>query len=208
MTERTICRPSSPAWEFTEEEQGDGSIRLGISIGPDHSQHPGLPAVLDGWLQSAMAMGFRFMRAPRIGMPRPPVPEADYFPRPNDASYDRFSALLAEIETRGVGHSAIRDIGKRFNQRLGSPDSPWFRFLSDYRNPHKRTDVAKAVAEWADGDTVAAHYAFSNDVLCTEDAAQSAGRSVFDAANRAWLTQQFGITFASVEALASIIANP
>ena len=190
----------------TEYELDDGSIRLGFSSGPDHTQHPGLPAVFDGWLKDAAAFGMRFMRAPRINMPRPPIPESQYIPRPDNASLDRFFELGREIKKRGVGIHAIEEIGKRFSDRIGS-GSTWFESLYEYRNKNEWNEIADAVAEWADGDTVAAHYAYANDIFCTEDMAKSAGTSIFNTTNRTWLKQCYGFSFASIQTLASIISN-
>ena len=184
----------------------DRSIRYRFSIGPDHTQHPGLPAVFDGWLKDVVALGMRFMRAPRIGMPRPPIPESHYIPRPDNTSLKRFFELGREIKGRGVGIHAIENIGTRFSQRIGS-DSTWFESLGEYRNKNELNKIADAVGEWADGDTVATHYAYANDILCTEDTAKSAGTSVFDATNRAWLVQHFDFSFASIQTLASVISN-
>ena len=193
---------------FTEEEQGDGSVRLGISIGPDDSTHPGFPATFEQWLQDAVGIGMRFMRAPRIGLPRYPTPESAYIARPNaEESLDRYHSMARAIESRGVGQSVVEKIGARINQRLGTPDAPWFSSLGQHRDSTERAEIASAVAEWADGDTVAAHYGYSNDVLCTQDLGHSAGNSVFDAVNRGWLEREFGITFVSVEELAAMIAR-
>lgn len=57
---------------------------------------------------------------------------------------------------------------------------------------------AKAVAEWADGDSIAAHYAYGNDLFCTRDMGKTAGAaSVLSLNNRRWLETQFGIEFVS-----------
>ena len=57
--------------EFNEIENPDGTILLETRAGPDNSQHPGLPEILENWLNDALRLGFMFMRAPRIGTPRP-----------------------------------------------------------------------------------------------------------------------------------------
>jgi hypothetical protein len=36
---------------------------------------------------------------------------------------------------------------------------------------------SKAIAEWVDGEALSAHYAYGNDVFCSDDNARSAGRS-------------------------------
>ena len=196
-----------PNVEFTEQEQGDGSIRLGISIGPDDSMHPGLPATFGQWLQDAVAIGMRLMRAPRIGLARSPTPESAYSPRPDAESLERYHSMARAIKSRGVGQSVIERIGARINQRGGTPNAPWFSSLGEFRDLSERAEIASAVAEWADGDTVAAHYGYGNDVLCTQDRGHSTRNSVFNAVNRRWLEREFGISFVSVEALAATIAR-
>ena len=193
--------------EFTEEEQDDGSIRLGFSIGPDDSTHPGLPATFGQWLQDAVAIGMRFMRAPRIGLPRNPTPDSAYLPRPGAESLDRYHSMARAIESRGVGQNVIERIGVRINQRRRTPNAPWFRSLGEYRAASERAEIASAVAEWADGDTVAAHFGYGNDVLCTQDRGNSTRNSVFNAVNRGWLERQYGISFMSVEAFAATVAR-
>ena len=66
--------------------------------------------------------------------------------------------------------------------------------------------IAKAFAEWADGDTVAAHYAYRNDYICTNDIGRSAGsRSIFSSNNRAWLKDNFGIEIITPKELVNLI---
>lgn len=58
---------------------------------------------------------------------------------------------------------------------------------------------ARAVAEWADGDSVSAHYAFGNDIFCTNDKAGSAGlASIFHPQNVVKLAGKFGIKIMSL----------
>ena len=53
------------------------------------------------------------------------------------------------------------------------------------RDANEKAEIQKAVAEWADRDTVAAHFAYTNSYLCSEDRGVSAGSpSIFDAINR------------------------
>jgi hypothetical protein len=64
------------------------------------------------------------------------------------------------------------------------------------------------VAEWADADTIAAHYAYGNDVFCTLDAAKAENKrgepAIFDSDNRAWLTENFGIQVGTLAQLAEL----
>jgi hypothetical protein len=50
------------------------------------------------------------------------------------------------------------------------------------------------------------HIAYRNDILCTEDQANATGASVFDPTSRAWLTEEFGVQFATLRELIEKVA--
>jgi len=64
--------------------------------------------------------------------------------------------------------------------------------------------INKLVAEWADGEAVACHIGYGNDVFCSYDKAGKTGqrRSVLNLANRQWLTETYGVRFMSLAELA------
>ena len=91
----------------------------------------------------------------------------------------------ARVEERAVGKAVFDAAGGWGAPREGPFNEKKFR---------------KACAEWADGELVAAHIAYQNDILCTHDRGKSAGApSIFDPANRAWLTQEFGVAITTVQ---------
>lgn len=98
----------------------------------------------------------------------------------------------AEITAQGVGEAA-------FNAAGGWETRP--------RTPIEKKRLAKACAEWADAELVAAHIAYGNDVLCTNDLARSAGRSVFDSQTRAWLTDRHRVKFLTLDELIALIVT-
>ena len=54
--------------------------------------------------------------------------------------------------------------------------------------------VAKAVAELADCESLAAHISYGFDYYCTMDEAKGAdGESIFDAKHRRWLAEEFRV---------------
>jgi len=58
----------------------------------------------------------------------------------------------------------------------------------------KQSAVADAVAEWADGDALAAHYGHAHDAFCSLDRGRQAGsRSILHLSRRSWLAREFGI---------------
>jgi hypothetical protein len=65
-------------------------------------------------------------------------------------------------------------------------------------------EFARAAAEWADGDSVAAHFAYGNDIFCTEHQGHGAsGPSILDAENRRWLAVAHNVKFATITELAA-----
>lgn len=88
----------------------------------------------------------------------------------------------------------------------GIRQAPWFRALGAARHIHEKREVARAIAEWADADSVAAHYAYGNDIFCTLDGGKAETRrgepAVLDANNRVRLTKEFGIQFSTLGELA------
>jgi hypothetical protein len=157
-------------------------------------------------LIEAFRLGVRLLGAPRIGMPR--AEEQFYViedPAMLPQRLDRYVSLLRQIEERGLGSARAMKIAARFVpsedlQRL------WFTALGAAKDIHEQREVARAVAEWADADSIAAHYGYGNDVFCTLDSAKAETQrgepAVFDLDNRAWLTDNFGIQFLTLAQLA------
>jgi hypothetical protein len=185
-----------PIVEVKCDAQG-GQVHLTINIGTNHDQHAGLPNVLSERLQLAFALGMRLMRAPRIGLP---VPDsflsssvfADEVNVSTSAARDnRWGDVVKTIEQRGVGSAFLHSLRAQ-----------------TARNPETTEDkeFARAVAEWSDGDSVAAHVAYSNDVFCTEDQGKGAiGGSILDADNRMWLSATYNVKFATITELTTQI---
>jgi hypothetical protein len=166
-----------------------------MSFGADDESHPGLPEVQSSKLKAALAAGIRLMRgAAWMGLPAPAdIRDPALFVQTNDPEREqRQMDALARIEARGVGKAAF-DAAGGWNAQLGAP--------------HSEKLFAKACAEWADGELVASHIAYRNDILCTNDRARAAGTSVFDAANRAWLTAEYGVRFATLEELLNLLSG-
>jgi hypothetical protein len=106
---------------------------------------------------------------------------------------ERQSDVSAHIEARGVGKATF-DAAGGWNL---SPTTP----------VHQKR-FHKACAEWADGEALAAHVGYGNDVFCTEDFGKGAmGPSVLDPVHREWLTREFGVQFATLNQLAEKVAE-
>jgi hypothetical protein len=159
-------------------------------------------------VQAALQLGMRALRAPpRVGAPRLHDPQDEiYEPDGSTAQLiecqDRFSAIVVAIEARGVGHAKVRLLEEKFAKRHGGPKGTWLTSLRFAQDDNERTAVNRAIAEWADGDAVAAHYAYQNDYLCSDD---FGGDSVFDRQNRSWLEDTYGIRFVRLSELAAMV---
>jgi hypothetical protein len=163
-----------------------GVFRISMSIGPDDSKHPGLPTAQSAKLLRALEAGVKLMRGQnRMGLPRPAatldkwlfvLESAEELLEREQRQIDAFGMLRA----RGVGQAV-------FEAADGWTDRP--------RPAAEEKQLSRACAEWADGESVKAPIAYRNDILCTNDRAGKSGRSIFDAANRAWLTAHYGVAF-------------
>jgi hypothetical protein len=120
---------------------------------------------------------------------------------------ERFAEVVRALEAKGLGMSRIKAIGERIKSRTGW-NGPWYTALNQAQDDQERKEIERAVAEWADGDAIAAHIAYGNDIFCSSDRGQSAGgSSIFDADNRAWLEKTYGIRILSLKALAAEICG-
>lgn len=191
-----------------KETAAHGRVRAEVTIGPDHAQHPGIAAVLEDRLNDAFAMGFLLLKVPRIGTSLPPIAlnpvhYVQQTPSEAEARQSRTFAALRDIEARSVGKSQIDQIGARIASRLGLT-GPWYQHL-DKGTPQEINEIVKAVAEWADADSIAAHIGYACDCFCTEDQGKSAATSILNGANRAWVTSAYGVQFVNLAELAARI---
>jgi hypothetical protein len=155
---------------------------------------------------AAVDLGIRLLGAPRIGMPRA---EEQYYAGESPAALgerlNRFVDLVRKIEARGLGSARAQAIAERL---AGGPitKAPWFTAFGAAKDIHEMREIARAIAEWADADSVGAHYGYRNDIFCTLDSGKAEERrgepAVLDPTNRTWLTQEFGIRFATLPELA------
>ena len=161
--------------------------------------------------REAFALGIRLLGAPRVGMPRA---EEQFYavddPETLGERLNRFHDLACEIENRGS------DARAQWLWRRGLTTGhhlflPWFQSLGNARDIHETREVARAVAEWADGDSVAAHYGYGNDFFCTLDAGKGESKrgdpAILDATNRVWLSADHGIQFVTIAELAEKVRH-
>jgi hypothetical protein len=157
--------------------------------------------------REAFNLGIRLLGAPRIGMRRAEDQCYAVDGRVKlEERLDRFFTLGREIEKRGLGSSRAKAVA----MWLGGgalPSGPWFKSLGKAGDIHEIRAVGRPVAEWPDGDSVAAHYGYGNDFFCTLDAGRGESKrgdpAILDAANRAWLSADCGIQFVTIAQLAN-----
>lgn len=171
------------------------NLYLQFSIGPDNSKHPGLPEEQAAKIRQALAAGIKLMRGQNwLGLPAPAeINEPDNFVLEDGVDRakreERQLEVSARIDARGVGRRAFEAAGG------------WEGLAADEKK------LIKACAEWADGELAAAHIAYQNDILCTDDFARGTRTSIFNEVNRSWLISEYFITIMTVKALAETISK-
>lgn len=189
------------------EEDGTQRISSEIKIRPCFDHHPGLHEKLAAALEKALALGFRFINVPRIGWLR--LDDDLYKPMETDeqelaARLNRANEAIRAFEQEGVGSAHILALANQAIQQ--NPElAPLGQFRAfAYGDP---TKIPGAVAEWADGDALAAHYSHGHDVFCTLDRGKSAGfGSVLHKSRRRWLQEKFRIQIFTPTELAAHIS--
>lgn len=203
----TYLAGARPAVSVAESEE-NGLIKLSFRVGPKANHHPGLAPVLEDRLREALALGFKLLKVPRIGQPSPEIIlEKANFPSETSPEMgerqERTFAVLREIEPRGVGKHQVEVMGNAISKRIGKA-GPWWSNL-DQATPTEISQVAAAVGEWADGDSVAAHIGYRNELFCSEDMGVTAGTSILNIDNRRWLENRYGVKFVTLVELASVL---
>jgi hypothetical protein len=161
---------------------------------------------------AAFGLGMKLLGAPRIGMVRVDDPDdSRYVAEPDESQLgrrlERYHEAATAIETRGLGSAQAQIIAAQIRAEIGGYD-PFISYLGKPRTPAQQRQVNRAIAEWADGDSVAAHYGYGIDIFCSEDFGKSASTpSILDASNRDWLTKTFGIQFATLTELAQMVVR-
>ena len=167
-------------------EEFDDCLLRTLTIGPDPTAHPGTPEKFIYYLEKASKLGFKVMRIPRLG----------YLSNP-DLTEKYWADVVGVIESRGGGLAQLQSIGHQYATN-------WMKAM-EIAPASKIKAVAKAVAEWADGDSVAIHLAYGNDFFCTKDAAKGAGQqSVMAPTSVEYLAKMFDLKKVSPEELASV----
>jgi hypothetical protein len=210
-----------PNVEVTNKSYGHGLHCMTIEIKANHSLHPGIGKEFEEELNEALAIGIKLLSTPYIGLPVPdrlrnnPHIYAEKVFETADYN-ERFGDVVRSIVDKGVGEGALPALAKEFTARLDSPRPASlsdraliygvYEYACDSGLGKEKRQIEKAFAESADGDLVAAHIAFGNDYLCTEDRGGTAvSPSIFDAENRAWLKTEYGVEILNVQQVAHLL---
>jgi hypothetical protein len=118
------------------------------------------------------------------------------------------NALDAAIVARGLGRAQVIELAKSFSERAGAAGEWWPQGLERTRSTAERKKARLAINEWADGEALAAHAGYGNDLFCTDDSGGDLGdRSILHPSHRAWLSQTHMVTIVSVAELAERLAS-
>jgi hypothetical protein len=171
-------------------------------MGPNQSHRPELTSATYERLNTAIALGLRLLKVPRYHeLVLPP----EFFVDESQEIADRTNSVLAAIQSRGVGKARLLEFGLQLAMDHMFTGS-FFEIPPVDLQPEESKKVGRLVAEWADGDAIAAHFGYRNDLFCSEDFRKTAtGPSVFQPANREWLTMTFGIEFVTLGELAEMV---
>jgi hypothetical protein len=183
-----------------------------ISIGVLQNRKPLDPEFTEK-VRAAQALGLRALRAPaRMGWIRIKDEHGTFFAPDKSTTellgrMDKVNEMATAIATRGLGQTIAVGLGLKFIARDGvSEPTLWFEGLRRAKSNRERKQIVKAVAEWADGDSVAAHYGYGIDLFCSEDFGRNvATASILDNDNRVWLSHTFGIRFVTMAQLADMV---
>lgn len=190
---------------------GDCDHRIKLSLKVEMPARKALHSEVAARLEAALKVGMRALSAPRIGNTRIEDPTGIiYFKEvANSAAQkrrlDNYSAAARAIESKGLGFAQVTNLAKQFALRAGV-EEPWYKSLARATNIHEEKAVNRAIAEWADCDSVAAHIGYGIDFFCTEDKGMSAGApSIFSKDNSVWLKEELGVRLVSLSDLANML---
>lgn len=189
----------------TRKLEADGSITMTFQFGPDLSLHPGNSDYLNRHLEDAEKLGFQIMPSPRFGKITNSDIKDSLYVLPDPSSFNQWMATFAnianELEERGLGMARAKAIGEKYM----TSGQVWYEGLGN-APASEQSIIAKAVAEWADGDSVAVHVAFENHLFCTLDQGKSAGGvSVLSPENKLWLGSKYQVKFVTPQELCELI---
>lgn len=190
-------------------QNDNGSFQLNLSVEtPDRKPIHNETANM---IIAALNLGMKALGAPRIGMTRiQDVDNSIYVPEvPNSIEQenrlDKYHAALTAIEARGLGRAQIEKLAVEFTTKAGVHEN-LFSALQRAISPAEINRVNRAVAEWADADSIASHIGYEIGYFCSNDFGRSSKEtSVLSPINRLWLQEQFDVKIITLSELYEII---
>ncbi|ACH84608.1 MULTISPECIES: hypothetical protein [Acidithiobacillus] len=190
------------------------TVDLSIEI---RHYRPPLDDKYQGAVKTALDMGLRALRGPARmvdGLTVRDTNQSFYVIEPIEhmiAHREKAGEVAAAIEKRGVGRAISLNIGNKYNELSGvTIDKPklWLQGLAQANTDAQKKKVAKAIAEWSDGDSIASHIGYGIDLFCSEDFGKNtSGPSVMNPDNRGWLSETYGVVFITLSELAEKLAD-
>jgi hypothetical protein len=118
----------------------------------------------------------------------------------------KVNEVAKAIQAIGLGYATAVCLGVKFSARADSVGEWWLKGLGRAQED-EQIEVQKAIKEWADGDSIAAHVGYGIDLFCTGDKGGSAGGkpSVLDTQGKAWLASTYGVKFVTLMDLAAMM---
>jgi hypothetical protein len=200
------------AARFVSETASTGPNQITITLGPRWNRIDIDRRIL-ARIETARAMGMRALIGPRRfgdSLVVRGFGEGFYEPHPSGAAFvaaaDTANALDVAIVARGLGRAQVIELAKFLCQRDGVTGDP--QGLERPRSAAEGKKVRLAVNEWADGEALAAHAGYGNDLFCTDDrGGDLADRSILHPSHRVWLSETHGVTVVNVAELAARLAT-
>lgn len=165
---------------------------------------------LDKYFKEALKLGFKIVRFPRIAMFS--IKEVDNARHKMSAIelkiyHDEVFPVSRAIEAKGCGIAHLKNISSRYQKEITFNGKKMISIVEGIANaPESETGIARACAEWADGDSVAISIALKCDYFCTEDKAVSAGTgSILSKDNLKWLKETYNFNKINIEELSKLV---
>lgn len=185
-------------FEITEV---NGGIDIQVTLSPNSEVTFKNNPILKAHFDDAMNLGFKISRLPRIGGIENHE-ASNYLVHHDSKGLKKGFDAGKKIEELGAGVAQIKKIGTKYKT---NNEVNWIMGLANAPQT-ENGNIARAAAEWADGDSIATCIAANCDYFCTRDEAKKAGsQSVLSPKNIKVLQKDYGIKIITPENLAKLI---
>jgi hypothetical protein len=185
-----------------ENEYTNSVVHMKITLGPnpkdfvDFKENP----ILEKYFKKAIKLGFKIVKFPRLGGVKNTALK-NHIMHADEKTSNYMEEIETEISKRGAGYFWVEDLVKNCE---GNGVAEKIKNLP----VASRNKIKKAVAEWADGDSIACCIALKCDYFCTRDLAKGAGnKSVLSQNNLEYLNKKYNFKTISPEDLANVLKN-